>query len=381
MRLLVAGLSESDSELVFRVLGPRVQSAGILPDWRVLEKAVEQSRPELVMLYLGSRPGQALTLARRVMNVYPKVRIIGLADTESQELIDLAQEAGIAELALLEQGTADLEQAVDRLLLQQKERASADGTVLALIGAKGGVGTTTLAVNIAAELADGGKKRVVLVDLHLYLGDIAANLDLTPDPSVLWFLARGAQADAKMWSEGPPKHRAGFRMMGLDGDLRTAEQVSAEQVVFLIDMLRGHYDHVVLDCGSNLGEVSLAACTASDQRLIVLTDELASLLGARRRVIALQALEMPGTLGDGVLNRVTTGVDIKAIEDASGLQIVSQVANAWRDVYGAAERAQVLRESAPTATVRTDILRLAQQLSGIPGTDTRKSRAFFSFFR
>lgn len=381
MRLMVAGLSESDSELVFSVLGSSVQHAGTLPDWRVLEKAVEQARPDVVMLYLGSRPGQALTLARRVITVFPKVRFIGLADAESQELVDLAQEAGVSELAVLNRGTAEMVAAVQRLIQQQTEQRSADGVVLALIGAKGGVGTTTLAVNIAAELAEGGKKRVVLVDLHLYLGDIAANLDLIPDPSALWFLTRGGQAGSKMWAEGPPKHRAGFQVLGLDGDLRTAEQISAEQVVFLIDMLRAHFDHIVLDCGSNLGEVSLAACTASDQRLIVLTDELAALLGARRRVIALQALELPGTLGDGVLNRTTPGADIQAIEDASGLHIVSQISNAWRDVYGAAERAQVLREAAPTSQVRQDIVRLAQHIAGIQLTDTRKTRAFFSFFR
>ncbi len=381
MRLMVAGLSESDSEIVFSVLGDRVQHGGTLPDWRLLERAVEQARPEVVMLYLGTRPGQALTLARRVMSVYPKVRIIGLADAESAELVEMARDAGVADLAMLDRGTADMVRAVEQVLAQAAPRKGAEGSVIALIGAKGGVGTTTIGVNLAAELADGGKRRVVLVDLHLYLGDVAASLDIIPDPTALWFLTRGGQADAKMWAEGPPRHRTGFQLLGLDGDLRTAEQVSAEQVVFLVDSLRNHFDHIVLDCGNNLGEIALAACTASDQRLIVLTDELAAILGARRRVIALQALELPGHIGDAVLNRATSGTDIAAIQDASGLNIVAQVGNAWRDVYGAAERAQVLREAAPSSQVRADIVRLAHLVAGIEYTDTRKSRAFFSFFR
>ena len=267
MRLLVAGLSESDSQLVFAALGTMVDHGGVLPDWRRLEAAVEQARPEAVMLYLGSRPGQALTMARRIMTLYPHVQFIGLADAESPELVSLASEAGLADLALLEHGTKEIVATVSRLAARRTETRSTEGQVLALIGAKGGVGTTTVALNLAAELAANKQSHVILVDLHLYMGDVAASLDMVPDPSALWFLTRGSQADGKMWSSGPPRHRTGFHVLGLDGDLRNAEQVTAEQVVFMLDALRKHFDYVVLDCGSNLGEISLAACSASDQAL------------------------------------------------------------------------------------------------------------------
>ena len=381
MRLMVAGLSEADSKVVFTALGRLVEHGGTLPDWRHLEKAVEQARPEVVLLYLGARPGQALTMARRIMTVYPNVQFVGLADAETPELVQLAAEAGLADLALLSNGTVELVGALQRLAARKAEAHVADGTVVAFIGAKGGVGTTTLAINAAAELASDPKASVILVDLHLYLGDVAANLDLVPDPSALWFLTRGGQANSRMWTQGPPIHRAGFRVLGLDGDLRNAEQANAEQVVFLIDALRTHYDYVVLDCGSNLGEISLAACSAADQRFIVLTDELSSLLGARRRVMALQALELPVPVAAGLLNRSAAGADLPAIEDASGLKVMGQITNAWRDVYGAMERAQVLREAAPSSQVRADIARLAQLITGHDVSDTRKKKAFFSFFR
>jgi len=149
----------------------------------------------------------------------------------------------------------------------------------------------------------------------------------------------------------------------------------------MLDALRKHFDYVVLDCGSNLGEISLAACSASDQRFIVLTDELSSLLGGRRRVIALQALELPPPVAAGLLNRATSSVDLPAIEDASGLKIVATVSNAWKEVHGAMERAQVLREAAPNSQVRSDIARLAQDIGGLEVSDVRKKKAFFSFFR
>lgn len=381
MRMMIAGLSEADSKLVFDTVGPMVEHGGVLPDWRHLQKAVEQARPDIVMLYLGARPGQALTMARHIMALYPSVAIIGLADSESPELVSLATDAGLADLALLDHGTAELVAAVRRMADREVQAPTAEGHVVALIGAKGGVGTTTVAINLAAELASSPSLSVVLVDLHLYLGDIAANLDLVPDPSALWFLTRGGQADAAMWSRGPPRHRAGFQVLGLDGDLRTAEQVNAEQIVFTIDALRTHFDYVVLDCGSNLGEISLAACSAADDRFIVVTDELSALLGARRRVIALTALDLPAPVSHGLLNRATGDPDIKAIQDASKLQIVAQVSNAWRQVHDAMERAQVLCESAPGSQVRADIARLAEQITGLHVGEDRKKKAFFSFFR
>lgn len=382
MRLMIAGLSNNDGRLIFRTLGSVVEPGGVLQDWRQLEKAVEQAQPDAVLLYLGQRPGQTCTLARRVMTLYPRVQILGLAEKESPGLVASATEAGLADLVILEHGTQELISAVKRLADKSQEAARADGEVYAMLGAKGGVGTTTLAVNLASELAANQRDRVIVVDLHLYLGDVAATLDLVPDPSVLWFLARGNQADARMWTNGPPRHRAGFQVLGLEGDLRNAEPVTAEQVVFMVDTLRQYYDYVIVDCGSNLSEVSLAACSAADQRLIVLTDELASLLGSRRRVLALQALDLQPPVAHGLLNRATEGLDMPAIEDASGLKVAATITNAWRDVHGAMERAQVLREAAPQSPARADLARLAQHIGGAEQTsEARKKRAFFSFFR
>lgn len=382
MRLMIAGLSNNDGRLIFRTLGSIVEQGGILQDWRQLEKAVEQAQPDAVLLYLGQRPGQTCTLARRVMTLFPRVKIVGLAEKETPGLVATATDSGLADLVILEHGTQELIGAIKRLAAKRQESARVDGEVYAVLGAKGGVGTTTMAINLASELAVDRRRRVIVVDLHLYLGDVAATLDLAPDPSVLWFLSRGSQADARMWTNGPPRHRAGFQLLGVEGDLRNAEPVTAEQVVFLIDCLREHYDYVVLDCGSNLTEVSLAACSAADQRVIVLTDELAALLGARRRVLALQALEIQPPVAHGLLNRATDGLDMPAIEDASGLRVVATISNAWRDVHGAMERAQVLREAAPQSSARADLAALANSIAGSEATsETRKKRAFFSFFR
>ncbi len=381
MRVLIAGLDEDTARQMFGALEGMVEQGGILHDWTRLLSAVEHAEPDVVVLYLGSRPGQTLSMARRVLSSHPSLRIVALADTNEPELVKAVTRAGCcADLALLSEGPEDLRRAFE--LMNEREVApTADGKAYAVLGAKGGVGTTIVAVNLAAEIYSRTKSRVIVVDLNLYLGDVAFTLDITPDPTALWFLLRGSNADPETWAEGPPTHRAGFRVLGLDGDLEQIEPVTAEQVVNMVDRLRERHDHVIIDLGSDLNEISLAACTATDKRLIVLTEELPALLGAKRRVEALRSLELGDGLASLILNRVggQKPADLQTVEDATGVPISGLLSNAWKEVHGALENGRVLREAWPRAQITKDFQDLATVVLEEGGKAQRK-RKFFEMF-
>ena len=133
------------------------------------------------------------------------------------------------------------------------------GRAIAILGAKGGVGTTTVACNLAAQLHADGAGRVLLVDLHLFLGDIGYRLGLEQRPTVGELLA----SEAPDWTQAP-QHRFGFHVLGLDSDLAHADHVSAEDVVDLLSGCRAGFDVVLLDCGAEVTEASLAACRYAD---------------------------------------------------------------------------------------------------------------------
>jgi len=226
------------------------------------------------------------------------------------------------------------------------------GTAIAIMGAKGGVGTTTVACNLAAQLHQQGAGRVLLVDLHLFLGDVGFRLGLEQGPTVLELLA----ADTPDWGDGPPIHPFGFRVLGLDPDLAHADHVSAEDVVALLEGCKAHHDVVILDCGAEVTEASLAACRYSDSRLIVTTEQRPALIGAKRRLKVLAALEIPGILAAGIINRAhpDSGVDPAQVEVAVGLPIRARIRNAWQDNQMALARQKLLLESCPSAEVTRD---------------------------
>jgi pilus assembly protein CpaE len=376
MRIIVAGFDDATGIQVLNALGGLVTQGGVLEDSSQLEDAIHEGRPDAVALYLGDRPSAALQIATRVRALFPHTRVVAIADRDEPELVNLVAGAGCADLALLEYGLADIRRAVE-ILANRDAPNSKDGKVIAVLGAKGGVGTTTVAINLAAEVAGTTSLAVILVDLYTYLGDVAAVLDISPEPTALWYMTRsGPHAD---WAAGMPKHRGGFRVLGLDGDLTEAQPVTAQQVVYLLDRLREHHDYVFVDCGSNLTEVSLAACSASDQRLLVLTEELPSVLGARRRLQTLKSLDLGAPLAQAVVNRFhpNSKADKAAVEGALGIPMLGALTNAWQEVHSSLEGAKLLREAAPKSRITQDFAALAQTFTGVGAQVQEKKRNFF----
>ncbi len=382
-RMMLAGMSESTARMLRGAVADLTVDAGYLQDWTYLEQACQQARPDIVAIYLGSRPGQIIGLARRTQAMFPDTSFIAIADEAPPTLVEQLSGTGIVDLVLVPECPDDMRRAV-KALENREPTISLDGEIIAIMGAKGGVGTTQVAANVCAELAARHTdRRVVLVDLHVYLGDAAVGLDIAPKPSVLWFVHRGAVADTRTWIEAPPKHSSGFQLLGLDGNVATTDPITAEQVVFLLDKLRSNYHYVIVDCGSEITEVSLTACSSATQRLIVLTDEIAARTGARRRVDALKAMDLGPPVARAVLNRATnfSEDDRRELERDIQMPLIGLVSNAWLEMQKSLEKGAVLRQTAPRAQVTQDFGTLVNAIAGREQDAERRKRTFFNFFR
>jgi pilus assembly protein CpaE len=382
MRLMLGGLTEPQARDLFDATADIADSAGILHDWTMMERACSEKRPDVVAIYLGMRPAQVLQMITRVRALNPSITFLAITDHASGPLVQQVTEAGCADLVVLRECPDDLRRAL-RTLETRDRPPTADGQAVAVMGAKGGMGTTTVAVNLADALAQRNEERVILVDLNVYMGDVAVSLDLRPRPSAIWFLLRGQVVDGRTWAEAPPLHSGGFRVLGLDGDVSTVMPVSAEQVVFLVERLKERYEHVILDVGSDVGEVSLAACTAADQRLLVFTDELAARTGAKRRLGVLRQLDLGPSVAKGVLNRGDPDDEdlLHALEKELGMPVPSAITNSWKDVQAAYERGRTLRQTAPRSRITRDLRELVKVVAGEAHQTAKRKRAFFGFFR
>jgi len=238
---------------------------------------------------------------------------------------------------------------------------SDNGTAIAILGAKGGVGTTTIASNLAAELHSSQSGRVLLVDLNLFLGDVGLHVGVEREPTAMQWMHDRESAPAP---DALARHPMGFSVLGLAPDLSDADDVVAEDVLHLLSRCRAHFDVTVIDCGTDMNETSLTACKYSDHRILVTTEQRPSLMGAKRRLDILKKLDITGQTALGVINRAhnESGVSASAVEQAIGLRVIARIRNAWQDNQAALAQQKLLREHCPESGVTHDYTQITRHM-------------------
>ena len=189
------------------------------------------------------------------------------------------------------------------------------GRVHAYYGAKGGVGTTTLAINTAIALHRELKRSVALVDANFQFGDHRVFLDLGPDQRSIVDAVEATAIDVDVvrngsWSATTPGSISCSRLPTPE----SAELVSGEQhhLLRVIELLRSMYDYVVVDMDERLDEHTLDVIGAADQLVVVMTADLSCLKNVRLVLATMAQLAVPDERLMLVLNRANAFTGISA---------------------------------------------------------------------
>lgn len=164
----------------------------------------------------------------------------------------------------------------------------ARGSVVAVYSPKGGVGSTTVATNLAVALAARPHTSVALLDLDLQFGDVGSSLDLRGANSVSELVGH-EELSSELIDETFVKHASGVRVLLAPDDLALVEGIDPDQVVYLLSQLRRHFDFVVADLWSSYEALTLGVLRAADRVLLVTTPELPSLRNVQRVLHATSA--------------------------------------------------------------------------------------------
>ena len=154
--------------------------------------------------------------------------------------------------------------------------------MISVHGPKGGVGTTTIAVNLAVALYQQTGLRVALVDGSLLSGDVGVAMNIANENSIADVVAHLREIDADLLNDTLVKHASGIWVLPAPTELERAEQINGEETSAVLAGLRQHFDIVVADTSSRPDEHLLAALDQSDAVLVVCTPEIASLKNAAR---------------------------------------------------------------------------------------------------
>jgi pilus assembly protein CpaE len=211
------------------------------------------------------------------------------------------------------------------------------GRVLAFYGAKGGVGTTTIAINAAIALQRELGRKVVLVDANLQFGDHRVFLDLGLDRKSIIDIVTAPTIDVDLVKQVLVHHDSGVDLLLAPPSPETAELVTEEHLPQILDQLRSLYDYVVLDIDKRLDEINLKILDQADQFFVVMTADLSCLKNVRLVLETIAHLGVEPGKVHLVLNRSNafTGISMKNAESALKREIEFQVINEYRGAISA----------------------------------------------
>jgi pilus assembly protein CpaE len=264
-----------------------------------------------------------------------------------------------------------------------------DGQIIAIFSPKGGVGRTTVAVNVAIAAATELGKSVVLMDGSFQFGDVGVLLNLNPKNKSIADLVPELEAgDPPSLDTFVIKHSAGIGVLLAPPSPEMAELITPSGVKRVLEGLRRGYELVIVDCTSWFNETTLAILDTADTVLTMLSLEITSIKNMR---LFLEVAEQLGYEPDKiklVLNRADSslGIRVADVESSIGRKVDHTIVSDGRSVVYALNRGVPFFLSNREAQVSQDILRLAEAVAGqraiAPREEARKTvpkKSLFSF--
>jgi pilus assembly protein CpaE len=345
-RLLEAG---QETELV--VIGPDIDLQLVLDlcnDERV-------RHPALGFVLLRKRIDSAVltkALQAGVREVVPadKPELLGEACERSLELSDRMTQASAAPDAT---------------------SAAVAGQVITVFAAKGGCGKTTVATNLAAALADHGRRRVCLVDIDLAFGDVGIALQLPPTRTIADAVHLG-RLDPTAVESLVLSHTPGLDVIVAPTEPGVVESVTADLISDLLHVLRSMYDYVVIDCPPAMTDHVLVAFDQSDRFVLLATLDVPAVKNLKLALETLDLLGYPRDRWLTVINRADSKVGLSVADVARTLtcEIAAEVPSS-RAVPAAVNRGVALVLESPGHPVSVAVGQLAQRIVGSGGTRAR----------
>ena len=302
IRIMLAAHSADDRKLISSLLTDealRVVSS-FRPDADGLKKA--SSQPADVLL-IGTRamPSQELDFAERMFTTRSDITILLLAPTLDSRTLTRAMECGIARVIDIDSSEHDICTHIMTAANRDQNRrnstqkiASYDSKIVACYSPKGGVGKTTLAVNLAYALATMNKK-IALIVLSLQFGEVGVFLDIAKGDTIADMVEEHSFELSTIKSY-LIRHQSGIQVMLSSSSPEYAELIQPVHVNAILSSLRTEFDYVIVDMGVAFGDCAIAAMETADTILLVVNEEIASLHDAKRSIKVLEALNQQDKL-------------------------------------------------------------------------------------
>lgn len=330
---------------------------------------VAQTNPDIGLVAIDHDPTKALELVARVSESSPNCAVLVVSSSTDGNLILQAMRAGAKEFLTQPVRIEDLLAALGRISERKfgrGEKRTRGSQVIAVAGAIGGVGTTSIAVNLGCALARDPKNSVALVDLDLCLGDADVFLDTIPDYTLVDVAQNVTRLDFSLLKRSLTKHSSGLFLLPRPVQLEDISLITAEDLQRVIGLLKATFTHLVIDLSKSYSAIDMVALELANHILLVTQLDLPCLRNVVRLMMSFTEMKGMAEKVRIVVNRV--GLDnghitLKKAQETMGREIFWQLPNDYRTMIEVRNNGVPLIEQAPKAGITQSILALADALT------------------
>lgn len=330
---------------------------------------VGQTQPDIALVCLDSDPIKGLALVARIAQEQPSCVVLVVSSSQEGSLILQAMRNGAKEFLSYPPRLDDFLAALHRIKAQTGGRDSEgrvrSSRVLTVVGAGGGVGCTSLAINLACVLAQNAKNSVAVIDLDLTLGDADVWLDIIPDYTIQDVAENISRLDYSLLKRSLTKHDCGAFLLPRPVQIDPNTAIAPDELSRVIALLKATFTHLVIDVSKSYGPLDMAALESSDT--VLLTTQLD--LPCLRNVVRLMQLF---DHHDGLSEKVKVIVNRLGLEDAGislnkaletvGREIFWEIPNDYATMVESRNNGVPLISQAPKAKLTKAIEGLARKL-------------------
>jgi pilus assembly protein CpaE len=331
---------------------------------------VEQSSADVAIVALDEDSDKALSLVERVSQSL-ETSVVAVSSSTDGTVILSAMRAGAKEFVARPISAEELSEALERVGSQRASRQSGpnkpEHVAVAVAGASGGVGTTSLAVNLGCALAANEANSVALIDLDLVLGDADVFLDTIPDYTLIDVAQNVSRLDYALLKKSMTRHASGLHLLPRPVQLQEAPLISTDDLQRVIGLLKSTFTHVVFDLSKSYSPLDMIALEEATHVLLVTQLDVPCLRNVVRLMMSFEEVDGLKEKTRIVCNRAgldSGQISLKKAQETIGREFFWQIPNDYRVMVEVRNNGIPLLQEAPKAPITQSICGLAGALSG-----------------
>jgi pilus assembly protein CpaE len=331
---------------------------------------IGQTKPDIGVIAIDSNPEKGLKLIEQIRELSPECSLLVVSTSTDGQIILRAMRGGAKEFLTQPVKMEDLIAALDRISAAKFGTGEGRGRtchVIAVCGATGGVGSTSLAVNLGCLLAKEERNSAVLVDLDMALGDADVCLDSIPDYTIVDVAQNISRLDFALLKRSLTKHSSGLYLLPRPVQLQDTANVTPDDLTRVLGLLKASFTHMILDLSKSYTALDLVALKSAKDVLLVTQLDLPCLRNVVRLMMSFGEDESLKEKIKIVVNRVgleSGAISLKKAQETMGREIYWQLPNDYKTMVEVRNNGVPLIDQAPRAGITQALAALSENLTG-----------------